>query len=79
MRYLLDLVYLALLAVVWPLFVWKAFTTGKYRQGSARNASAGCRGGIRTGPVSGSHAVSVGEVNLLGPSDRRDRPTSAGR
>jgi 3-deoxy-D-manno-octulosonic-acid transferase len=64
--WLLNLVYLALLVVCAPLIFWAAIRTGKYRDGyrekflglvPRREGDATCIW---------LHAVSVGEVNLLG-------------
>ncbi len=64
---LFDLLYLAALAVLSPWLVWRAVATGRYRRdlraklvGPAAVANPGRR------PVAWFHAVSVGEVNLLG-------------
>jgi 3-deoxy-D-manno-octulosonic-acid transferase len=62
--WLLNAVYLALLAIFSPLIVWQAIRTGKYREGF-REKFLGCvpkREG--TAPCVWIHAVSVGEVNL---------------
>jgi 3-deoxy-D-manno-octulosonic-acid transferase len=61
----LNLVYLAVLAVFSPLIVWRAFRTGKYRDGYAEKLF----GLVPRREVEGAcvwiHAVSVGEVNLM--------------
>ena len=63
--WLLNCVYLAIIALASPLIVWQAFRTGKYREGyrekllglvPRRDGDATCVW---------IHAVSVGEVNLL--------------
>jgi 3-deoxy-D-manno-octulosonic-acid transferase len=63
--WLLNVVYLALIAVCLPLIAWQSFRTGKYREGfrekflglvPRREGDATC---------AWLHAVSVGEVNLL--------------
>ena len=63
--WLLNCVYLAIIALASPLIVWQAFRTGKYREGyrekllglvPRREGDATCVW---------IHAVSVGEVNLL--------------
>ena len=63
--WLLNVVYLAIIAVCSPLIVWQALRTGKYREGfrekllglvPRRDGNATCVW---------IHAVSVGEVNLL--------------
>ncbi|MCI0360241.1 MAG: 3-deoxy-D-manno-octulosonic acid transferase [Planctomycetaceae bacterium] len=65
MAYLLNIIYLLLLAVASPWLAWQAWRTGKYREGWGakflgrvlqRTGSAHCLW---------IHAVSVGEVNLL--------------
>jgi 3-deoxy-D-manno-octulosonic-acid transferase len=75
---LLDLVYLFALCLLSPWLVWRAFATGRYR----RDLAAKLLGrvvvpGPRSGPVAWFHAVSVGEVNLLGtlvPAFRKRHP-----
>jgi 3-deoxy-D-manno-octulosonic-acid transferase len=64
---LLNLLYLAALAVLSPWLAWRAAATGRYRRdllaklaGPAPVTNPGRR------PVAWFHAVSVGEVNLLG-------------
>ncbi|MBN9521256.1 3-deoxy-D-manno-octulosonic acid transferase [bacterium] len=64
---LFNLLYLAALAVLAPWLVWRAVATGRYRRdlvaklvGPATVLNPGRR------PVAWFHAVSVGEVNLLG-------------
>jgi 3-deoxy-D-manno-octulosonic-acid transferase len=63
--WLLNIVYLAVLAVSLPLFVWQAIRTGKYRAG-VREKFLGLVP-LRAGnaPCVWIHAVSVGEVNLV--------------
>jgi 3-deoxy-D-manno-octulosonic-acid transferase len=67
MRYLLNLLYLALVVVLAPWFAVQAARTGKYRQGLGqkflglvpkRSGQARCLW---------VHAVSLGEVSLIGP------------
>lgn len=66
--WLLNFVYLTLVAVASPYLLWTAVTQGKYREGFAQKFL-----GIATRRPEGSplhlwlHAVSVGEVNLLAP------------
>ncbi|MBN9121597.1 MAG: 3-deoxy-D-manno-octulosonic acid transferase [Planctomycetes bacterium] len=75
---LLDLVYLLALGLLSPWLAWRAVRTGRYR----RELSAKFLGRVRvTNPakkrVAWFHAVSVGEVNLLGtlvPAFRARRP-----
>lgn len=69
--HLLNLVYVLVLVLAAPWIMWRAAFQGKYRQGLA----ARLLGNV---PVRRSdrkclwfHAVSVGEVNLLGPLLRR--------
>ncbi len=63
--WLLNVVYLAIIAFASPLVVWQSLRTGKYREGyrekllglvPKRNGGATCIW---------IHAVSVGEVNLV--------------
>ena len=69
--YLLNAVYLGLLLFASPWIAWRAVSQGKYRQGLATRL-------LGTVPVRRSHrkclwfhAVSVGEVTLIGPLLRR--------
>lgn len=64
---LLDLAYLVVLAVLSPWLAWRACATGRYRRGLAAKL-LGHVGFTNPGrePVAWFHAVSVGEVNLLG-------------
>jgi 3-deoxy-D-manno-octulosonic-acid transferase len=64
---LFDLVYLLALALLSPWLVWRAIRTGRYRN----ELGAKVFGRVRVSnpqkkPVAWFHAVSVGEVNLLG-------------
>jgi 3-deoxy-D-manno-octulosonic-acid transferase len=67
MGYFLDVVYLALLAILSPWLAYKSWATGKYRRGLA----AKFFGHIHhpslptTGPIVWFHGVSVGEIHLL--------------
>jgi 3-deoxy-D-manno-octulosonic-acid transferase len=65
MAYLLNAVYLLVLAVASPWLAWRAWRTGKYREGWGAKFLG--RVPIRSGtaPCLWLHAVSVGEVNLL--------------
>ncbi|MFO0869441.1 MAG: 3-deoxy-D-manno-octulosonic acid transferase [Pirellulales bacterium] len=67
MRYLLNLVYLLLLAVAFPWLLYAAIRKGKYREGWS--AKFWGRVPVRSGDrrCVWLHAVSVGEVNLLQP------------
>ncbi len=75
---LLDLLYLLALLVLSPWLLWRAVTTGRYRQ----NGLAKLAGHVRIPnsqqrPVAWFHAVSVGEVHLLGtlvPAFRQRHP-----
>jgi 3-deoxy-D-manno-octulosonic-acid transferase len=75
---LLDLIYLLVLLILSPWLVWRSFATGRYRQ----NLSAKLLGRVSVSnphkkPVAWFHAVSVGEVNLLGtliPAFRKRQP-----
>lgn len=66
MAYLLNLVYLGLLVALSPWLVYAAVRQGKYRRGWPEKLLG--RVPIRAGdrPCVWLHAVSVGEVNLLG-------------
>ena len=67
MRYLLNLLYLLLIAAASPWLLYSALRHGKYRQGWGAKFFG--RVPIRTGErrCVWLHAVSVGEVNLLKP------------
>jgi 3-deoxy-D-manno-octulosonic-acid transferase len=67
MPYLLNVVYLLLLVVGSPWLLYQAISKGKYREGYAAKFFG--RVPVRHGdePCVWLHAVSVGEVNLLGP------------
>jgi 3-deoxy-D-manno-octulosonic-acid transferase len=75
---LLNLIYLLALAALSPWLLWRAATTGRYR----RELGAKLLGRVRIAnlhnkPVAWFHAVSVGEVNLLGtlvPAFRKRHP-----
>jgi 3-deoxy-D-manno-octulosonic-acid transferase len=75
---LFDLVYLLALAVLSPWLVWRSLATGRYR----RDLGAKLLGRVsvpnpQRKPVAWFHAVSVGEVNLLGtvvPAFRKRHP-----
>ncbi len=75
---LLNLVYLLALLVLWPWLAWRRVRTGRYRHG----LRAKFLGRVRiSNPsqkrVAWFHAVSVGEVNLLGtlvPAFRKRHP-----
>jgi 3-deoxy-D-manno-octulosonic-acid transferase len=65
MAYLLNVVYLLLIALASPWLAWQALRTGKYREGWGAKflGRVPVRSGAR--PCLWLHAVSVGEVNLL--------------
>ena len=75
---MLDLFYLVALIVLSPWLLWRAAATGRYR----RELAAKVAGAVRIAnplrkPVAWFHAVSVGEVNLLGtlvPAFRKRHP-----
>jgi 3-deoxy-D-manno-octulosonic-acid transferase len=71
MAWLLNLVYVVLLAMATPWLAWQAWRTGKYREGWG--AKLWGRVPVRSGdaPCLWLHAVSVGEVNLLAPLIQR--------
>ena len=78
MRFLLDLVYGVVLALLSPWLVWRAVATGRYRRELAAKLLGRVRAANPFGqPVAWFHAVSVGEVNLLGtlvPAFRKRHP-----
>jgi 3-deoxy-D-manno-octulosonic-acid transferase len=64
---LFDLLYLAALAVLSPWLVWRACATGRYRRDLLAKLLGPAPVHNPAGrPVAWFHAVSVGEVNLLG-------------
>lgn len=67
MPYVLNLIYLALLAAWAPVLAYQAWRSGKYRDGWAEKVLG--RAPLRIGarPCLWFHAVSVGEVMLLRP------------
>jgi 3-deoxy-D-manno-octulosonic-acid transferase len=75
---MLDLLYLLTIAVLSPWLAWRAVATGRYR----RDLAAKLLGRVHVDnpagkPVAWFHAVSVGEVTLLGtlvPAFRRRHP-----
>jgi 3-deoxy-D-manno-octulosonic-acid transferase len=71
MSWLLDLAYLALLAAVSPVLLWRMVRHGKYRTGWSEKflGRLPVRDGVRGGaaPCLWFHAVSVGEVLQLEP------------
>jgi 3-deoxy-D-manno-octulosonic-acid transferase len=73
MPYLLNLVYLALLAAVMPWLVWRSIRQGKYREGFAAKLFGRVPRRDSLGRCVWLHAVSVGEVNLLATLIRQIR------
>jgi 3-deoxy-D-manno-octulosonic-acid transferase len=67
MPIVLDLIYLALLATVSPWLVYKAWRSGKYREGWAEKLVGRVPRRLGDAPCLWFHAVSVGEVRLLRP------------
>jgi 3-deoxy-D-manno-octulosonic-acid transferase len=76
MPYLLNLVYLLILAFLSPWICVKALTTGKYRRGWVARLLGRVAQPLLTGdarPVAWFHGVSVGEIHLLRPLIARFR------
>ncbi|VTS03271.1 Three-deoxy-D-manno-octulosonic-acid transferase domain protein OS=Pirellula staleyi (strain ATCC 27377 / DSM 6068 / ICPB 4128) GN=Psta_4166 PE=4 SV=1: Glycos_transf_N [Gemmata massiliana] len=75
---LLNLVYLLALTILSPWLMWRAARTGRYRQNLTAKLFGRTRlAPLAKGPVAWFHAVSVGEVNLLGtlvPQFRKRHP-----
>ncbi|MEX2186380.1 MAG: 3-deoxy-D-manno-octulosonic acid transferase [Pirellulales bacterium] len=67
MAYLLNLVYLALLVALAPWFAVQSILRGKYREGFAAKFLGLVPRRTSNRRCVWLHAVSVGEVNLLGP------------
>ncbi len=67
MPYLLNLVYLLLLALCWPWLLYAAVRKKKYREGFAAKLLGRVPRRQGRGTCIWLHAVSVGEVNVLGP------------
>jgi 3-deoxy-D-manno-octulosonic-acid transferase len=67
MAYLLDAVYVALLAFYSPVLMFKAWRDGKYRDGWGAKLLGRAPRRIGARPCLWFHAVSVGEVRLLRP------------
>ncbi len=65
LRWLLNVVYLAVIAVCSPLIIWQVFRTGKYRKGYREKILGLVPRRNGNAPCVWLHAVSVGEVNLL--------------
>ena len=77
--WILNAVYLGLLAVLSPVLVWQSWRTGKYRKGWSEKflgrlpVRASASQSAPAVPCVWFHAVSVGEVLLLGPVLKRLR------
>ncbi len=65
MRYLLNLVYLGLIAVALPWLLYQAVCKGKYREGYGQKFLGLVPRRTSHTKCVWLHAVSVGEVNLL--------------
>jgi len=64
---LLNVLYLAVLAVLSPWLLWRCAATGRYRRDLlAKLTGPAAVANLDRRPVAWFHAVSVGEVNLLG-------------
>src|SRR5947209_17333643 len=64
---ILDALYLLALLALSPWLAWRALTTGRYRRDlAARLLGRAAVANPHRQPVAWFHAVSVGEVNLLG-------------
>jgi 3-deoxy-D-manno-octulosonic-acid transferase len=66
MTYLLDAAYLLALLLASPWLLWRSLRTGRYREGFAAKLLGMVPERTAAGPCVWLHAVSVGEVNLLG-------------
>jgi len=66
MSFLLDIIYVVLLVVLSPWFLYQAVSKGKYRRGWGAKLLGLAPHRERNGYCVWLHAVSVGEVNLLG-------------
>ena len=67
MPYLLNFLYLSLLTIFSPVLAFKAWRTGKYREGFAEKVLGKAPRRIGSARCIWFHAVSVGEVLLLRP------------
>jgi 3-deoxy-D-manno-octulosonic-acid transferase len=67
MSLLLDVLYVVLLLVCSPMLAYRAFRTGKYREGWAAKFWGEVPRRLGDRPCLWFHAVSVGEVKLLKP------------
>jgi 3-deoxy-D-manno-octulosonic-acid transferase len=73
----LNLAYLALLVIASPLILWAAVRHGKHREGFGAKLLGLAPRCVGNRPCAWLHAVSVGEVNLLGTTIAalsRERP-----
>lgn len=66
MTYLLDALYLLALLLASPWLLWRSLRTGRYREGFGAKLLGIVPEETAAGPCVWLHAVSVGEVNLLG-------------
>ncbi len=64
--YLLNLIYLLLILLSLPWLAWQSLRKGKYREGYAAKFLGRVPWRASTKKCLWLHAVSVGEVNLLG-------------
>ena len=67
MHLALNFLYLALLCLFAPLLLFRAFRSGKYREGWSEKVLGKAPWRIGDRPCVWFHAVSVGEVLLLRP------------
>jgi 3-deoxy-D-manno-octulosonic-acid transferase len=65
MTWFYNLIYLALLAIVSPVLLWRTLRSGKYRQGFWEKCCGYVPRRTSQNPCIWLHAVSVGEVNLI--------------
>jgi len=65
--YVLNAVYMGLLALASPWLAWNAWRKGKYRAGFGAKLWGAVPERVSQRPCIWLHAVSVGEVNLLAP------------
>jgi len=66
MTYLFDAAYLFALLLASPWLLWRSLRTGRYREGFGAKLLGIVHERTAAGPCVWLHAVSVGEVNLLG-------------
>lgn len=65
-RWFLNLAYLSAITLALPAILWAAWRTGKYREGFHAKLLGRVRSRVGTRYSVWIHAVSVGEVNLIG-------------